>query len=154
MEGLRRNFGGKSQQEFSCILIERSLFFRKFLCGAIVTAEQAEAALPLLRLLILPVRRRWLRSHRDSFAWRHDTTVVALGYEVLLLLLQFLYSEQVSLVSWKREPRLGCGESGYWHTHCTTVVDLALETLTAAYSFGIEELTLLTQVGLEILMLL
>jgi regulatory protein NPR1 len=46
----------------------------------------------------------------------------------------------------KWETWLGCGERGCWHTHCTATIDLALDTLAAAQSFGVEELALLTQV--------
>lgn len=71
----------------------------------------------------------------------------SVGYEVFLLLLQFLYSGQVSIVPQKHEPRPNCGERGCWHTHCTSAVDLALDTLAAARSFGVEQLALLTQVA-------
>jgi hypothetical protein len=76
--------------------------------------------------------------------------VNSVGYEVFLLLLQFLYSGQVSIVPQKHEPRPNCGERGCWHTHCTSAVDLALDTLAAARSFGVEQLALLTQVSLLI----
>ncbi|GFY98166.1 ankyrin repeat family protein [Actinidia rufa] len=52
---------------------------------------------------------------------------------------------QVSIVPQKHEPRPNCGERSCWHTHCTSAVDLALETLAAARSFGVEQLALLTQ---------
>lgn len=71
--------------------------------------------------------------------------VNSVGYEVFLLLLQFLYSGQVSIVPQKHEPRPNCGERGCWHTHCTSAVDLALDTLAASRSFGVEQLALLTQ---------
>lgn len=71
--------------------------------------------------------------------------VNSVGYEVFLLLLQFLYSGQVSIVPQKHEPRPNCGERGCWHTHCSSAVDLALETLAAARYFGVEQLALLTQ---------
>lgn len=71
--------------------------------------------------------------------------VNSVGYEVFLLMLQFLYSGQVSVVPQKHEPRPNCGERGCWHTHCTSAVDLALDTLSAARSFGVEQLALLTQ---------
>ncbi|KAK9922251.1 hypothetical protein M0R45_030724 [Rubus argutus] len=58
---------------------------------------------------------------------------------------RFLYSGQVSIVPQKHEPRPNCGERGCWHTHCTSAVDLALDTLAAARSFGVEQLALLTQ---------
>nr|KYP59865.1 Regulatory protein NPR1 [Cajanus cajan] len=57
----------------------------------------------------------------------------------------FLYSGQVSIVPQKHEPRPNCGERGCWHTHCTSAVDLALDTLAAARYFGVEQLALLTQ---------
>ncbi|KAL0383478.1 UNVERIFIED_CONTAM: Regulatory protein NPR5 [Sesamum calycinum] len=55
------------------------------------------------------------------------------------------HSSQVSIVPQKHEPRPNCGERGCWHTHCTSAVDLALDTLAAARSFGVEQLALLTQ---------
>lgn len=72
----------------------------------------------------------------------------SVGYEVFLLLLQFLYSGQVSIVPQKQERRPNCRERGCWHTHCTSAVDLALEMLAAARSFGVEQLALLTQVNI------
>nr|KYP46352.1 Regulatory protein NPR1 [Cajanus cajan] len=57
----------------------------------------------------------------------------------------FLYSGQVSIVPQKHEARPNCGERGCWHTHCTSAVDLALDTLAAARYFGVEQLALLTQ---------
>nr|GFB59286.1 hypothetical protein [Tanacetum cinerariifolium] len=32
-----------------------------------------------------------------------------------------------------------------WHTHCSSAADLALDTLAAAKSFGVEQMVLLTQ---------
>ncbi|XP_020588247.1 BTB/POZ domain and ankyrin repeat-containing protein NPR5-like [Phalaenopsis equestris] len=77
--------------------------------------------------------------------------VSSVGYEVFLLLLQFLYSGQVSIQLQKHEPRPNCGDHGCWHTHCTAAVDLALDTLAAARSFGIDQLAFLTQKQLEIM---
>eukprot|EP01018_Ginkgo_biloba_P024242 Gb_06351 [translate_table: standard] len=54
------------------------------------------------------------------------------GYEIFLLLLQFLYSGQVSIVPQKHEARPNYNERGHWHTHCTSAIDLALDMLTAA----------------------
>ncbi|XP_072975955.1 BTB/POZ domain and ankyrin repeat-containing protein NPR5-like isoform X2 [Typha angustifolia] len=45
----------------------------------------------------------------------------------------------------KHEPRPNCGERGCWHSHCSAAVDLALDTLAAARSFGVEQLAVLTQ---------
>ncbi|URE29692.1 hypothetical protein MUK42_16655 [Musa troglodytarum] len=52
----------------------------------------------------------------------------------------FLYSGQTTAVPQKHELRPGCGERGCWHTHCTAAVDLALDTLAAARSFGVKQL--------------
>lgn len=106
-----------------CILATRSLFFRKFLCGP-------ESGLDPLR----------------TGQGRQVIPVNSVGYEVFLLMLQFLYSGQVSVVPQKHEPRPNCGERGCWHTHCSSAVDLAVDTLAAARSFGVEQLALLTQV--------
>ena len=72
--------------------------------------------------------------------------VNSVGYEVFMLMLQFLYSGQVSVVPQKHEPRPNCTERGCWHTHCPAAVDLALDTLAVARAFGVEQLALLTQV--------
>jgi len=45
------------------------------------------------------------------------------------------------------------GDRGCWHTHCTSAVDLALDTLAAARYFGVEQLALLTQVFFSFLFL-
>lgn len=50
----------------------------------------------------------------------------------------------------KQERRPNCRERGCWHTHCTSAVDLALEMLAAARSFGVEQLALLTEVNIYI----
>ncbi|KAH6828710.1 Ankyrin repeat family protein / BTB/POZ domain-containing protein [Perilla frutescens var. hirtella] len=105
-----------------CILAARSLFFRKFFCGP-------ESG------LVDPVRRQQ----------QQVIPVNSVGYEVFLLMLQFLYSGQVSIVPQKHEPRPNCGERACWHTHCSSAVDLAIDTLAAARSFGVEQLALLTQ---------
>lgn len=79
-------------------------------------------------------------------AGRQVIPVNSVGYEVFLLMLQFLYSGQCSVVPQKHEPRPNCAERACWHTHCSSAVDLAVDTLVAARSFGVEQLALLTQV--------
>ncbi|KAF5474221.1 hypothetical protein F2P56_006136 [Juglans regia] len=123
---------GRLVHAHRCILAARSLFFRKFFCGPDppsgldpAGSRINPAASPGSRPGVIPVNE--------------------VGYEVFLLLLQFLYSGQVSIVPQKHEPRPNCGERGCWHTHCTSAVDLALDTLAAARSFGVEQLALLTQ---------
>jgi hypothetical protein len=56
-------------------------------------------------------------------------------YEVLVLVLQFLYSGQVSVAAPKSRPLPGCRARGCWHTRCGAAIDL----LAAARSFGVEQ---------------
>ncbi|KAK6149089.1 hypothetical protein DH2020_016614 [Rehmannia glutinosa] len=124
---------GRLVHAHRCILAARSLFFRKFFCG-----PDTQAGLDQLRM----------GPGSGSPRGPGNTQVIpvnSVGYEVFLLMLQFLYSGQVSIVPQKHEPRPNCGERGCWHTHCTSAVDLALDTLAAARSFGVEQLALLTQ---------
>ncbi|KAM7500080.1 hypothetical protein LguiA_024494 [Lonicera macranthoides] len=122
---------GRLVHAHRCILAARSLFFRKFFCGTDPP---------------LGLDQPGSRSPRGgSNVQQQVIPVNSVGYEVFLLMLQFLYSGQVSIVPQKHEPRPNCGERGCWHTHCTSAVDLALETLSAARSFGVEQLALLTQ---------
>ncbi|KAG5063701.1 hypothetical protein JHK85_004884 [Glycine max] len=116
-----------------CILAARSLFFRKFFCGPDPPTGLDPAGAS--------------RSNDTGAAARPPGVIPvnSVGYEVFLLLLQFLYSGQVSIVPQKHEARPNCGERGCWHTHCTSAVDLALDTLAAARYFGVEQLALLTQ---------
>jgi regulatory protein NPR1 len=139
------NVEGRLVHAHRCILAARSLFFRKFFCGA----EQAAAGPGALLLDHLSPRSpSGTSSPRGASAAAPGAVIPvnSVSYEVFLLLLQFLYSGQVSLVPQKGEPRPGCGERACWHTHCAAAVDLALDTLAAARSFGVEELALLTQV--------
>ncbi|XP_019186160.1 PREDICTED: regulatory protein NPR5-like isoform X3 [Ipomoea nil] len=114
---------GRLVHAHRCILAARSLFFRKFFCGPESPGGGGGGGGGGGQ--VIPVN--------------------SVGYEVFLLMLQFLYSGQVSIVPQKHEPRPNCGERGCWHTHCSSAVDLALDTLAAARSFGVEQLALLTQ---------
>ncbi|XP_050230363.1 BTB/POZ domain and ankyrin repeat-containing protein COCH-like [Mercurialis annua] len=125
---------GRLVHAHRCILAARSLFFRKFFCGPESTDSRIGSS----------------SSSSSSSRSGNNTNnnvipVNSVGYEVFLLLLQFLYSGQVSIVPQKHEPRPNCGERACWHTHCTSAVDLALDTLAAARYFGVEQLALLTQ---------
>ncbi|MFQ6639582.1 hypothetical protein Gotur_015230 [Gossypium turneri] len=125
---------GRLVHAHRCILAARSLFFRKFFCG-----PDPPAGLD-------PVGSRMNRGGGSTAGSRPGVIPVnSVGYEVFLLLLQFLYSGQVSIVPQKHEARPNCSERACWHTHCTSAVDLALDTLAAARYFGVEQLALLTQ---------
>ncbi|KAL8493856.1 hypothetical protein ACS0TY_024864 [Phlomoides rotata] len=120
---------GRLVHAHRCILAARSLFFRKYFCSE----PDAQSGLDPLRMGPRPPNNPQV------------IPVNSVGYEVFLLMLQFLYSGQVSIVPQKHEPRPNCGERACWHTHCTSAVDLALDTLAAARSFGVEHLAFLTQ---------
>ncbi|XP_031113240.1 regulatory protein NPR5-like [Ipomoea triloba] len=126
---------GRLVHAHRCILAARSLFFRKFFCGP----DSPGSDSPGTRMGLVGAGAG-AGSPRGSVI-----PVNSVGYEVFLLMLQFLYSGQVSIVPQKHEPRPNCRERGCWHTHCTSAVDLALDTLSAARSFGVEQLALLTQ---------
>ncbi|CAL4959468.1 unnamed protein product [Urochloa decumbens] len=153
------NVEGRLVHAHRCILAARSLFFRKFFCGAAAASDQQAAGGPGALLLDHLSPRSPSGGGASASSPRGASAAAAaaapgavipvnsVSYEVFLLLLQFLYSGQVSLVPQKGEPRPGCGERGCWHTHCAAAVDLALDTLAAARSFGVEELALLTQLA-------
>ncbi|CAH8268897.1 unnamed protein product [Arabidopsis lyrata] len=123
---------GRLVHAHRCILAARSLFFRKFFCESDPSQTGAEQA-------------NQTGSGARAAAVGGVIPVNSVGYEVFLLLLQFLYSGQVSIVPHKHEPRSNCGDRGCWHTHCTAAVDLSLDILAAARYFGVEQLALLTQ---------
>ena len=127
---------GRLVHAHRCILAARSLFFRKFFCGP----EPPPSSLDPPGPRVSP------GSVAPGARASGVIPVNSVGYEVFLLMLQFLYSGQVSIVPQKHEPRPNCGERGCWHTHCSSAVDLALDTLAAARYFGVEQLALLTQV--------
>ncbi|XP_076925523.1 BTB/POZ domain and ankyrin repeat-containing protein NBCL-like [Bidens hawaiensis] len=137
---------GRIVHAHRCILAARSLFFRKFFCsGGTGTGTGTDSPTGF--------GSDPLGSRMGPGSPRNSTVIPvnSVGYEVFLLMLQFLYSGQVSIVPQKHEPRPNCGERGCWHTHCTSAVDLALDALSAARSFGVEQLVLLTQKQLAIM---
>ncbi|TVU50807.1 hypothetical protein EJB05_02197 [Eragrostis curvula] len=122
---------GRLVHAHRCVLAARSLFFRKLFCG-LDPNHQPPPPSPSSRgapELVIPVS--------------------SIRYEVLVLVLQFLYSGQASVAAPKSGPLPGCGTRGCWHTRCGAAVDLALDTLAAARSFGVEQLALLVQKQLE-----
>ncbi|RWV98088.1 hypothetical protein GW17_00039085 [Ensete ventricosum] len=138
---------GRLVHAHRCVLAARSLFFRNLFCGA----EPPSQNVPFLhhhQSQHSPLSLSGGSSPRSgaSLATGGVIGVNSISYEVFLIVLQFLYSSQVSLVPQKHELRPGCSDRGCWHTHCTAAVDLALDTLAAARSFGVEQLMLLAQV--------
>ena len=135
---------GRLVHAHRCILAARSLFFRKFFCEAETSGDHGGRT----------SGSALASSPRGGGPNCQVIPVNSVGYEVFLLMLQFLYSGQVSVVPQKHEPRPNCGERSCWHTHCTAAVDLALDTLAAARSFGVEQLSLLTQVIIFLLLII
>ncbi|OVA13750.1 BTB/POZ-like [Macleaya cordata] len=150
---------GRLVHAHRCILAARSLFFRKFFCGPDPPPLDPVGSSRSSMNHHHHHHQQQVSSPRGgggggggggagSNSSLHQQVVIpvnSVGYEVFLLMLQYLYSGQVSIVPQKHEPRPNCGERGCWHTHCTSAVDLALDTLAAARSFGVEQLALLTQ---------
>ncbi|CAN8287003.1 unnamed protein product [Cochlearia groenlandica] len=137
---------GRLVHAHRCILAARSLFFRKFFCGTDTTTTSSTTGIDPTRHGSVPVSpTRGGSSNTGQSSGGVIIPVNSVGYEVFLLLLQFLYSGQVSIVPQKHEPRQNCGERGCWHMHCSAAVDLALDTLAASRYFGVEQLALLTQ---------
>ncbi|CAN0907929.1 BTB/POZ domain and ankyrin repeat-containing protein COCH [Linum grandiflorum] len=137
---------GRLVHAHKCILAARSLFFRKFFCSPPPPPDHPNSpssasgsASPR------PIPVIGAGSPRNNTNNNNVIPVNSVGYEVFLLMLQFLYSGQVSIVPQKHEPRPNCGERGCWHTHCSSAVDLVLDTLSAARYFGVEQLALLSQ---------
>ncbi|GJN07040.1 hypothetical protein PR202_ga24829 [Eleusine coracana subsp. coracana] len=126
---------GRLVHAHRCVLAARSLFFRKLFCGLDPNHQPpppspaSRGGAPATPELVIPVS--------------------SIRYEVLVLVLQFLYSGQASVSAPKSGPLPGCGTRGCWHTRCGAAVDLALDTLAAARSFGVEQLALLVQKQLE-----
>ncbi|CAL9088018.1 unnamed protein product [Musa acuminata var. zebrina] len=130
---------GRLVHAHRCILAARSLFFRSFFCGT---------DSPPPGLLSSP--RGGGGGASPGASGGAVVPVNSVSYEVFLLMLQFLYSGQVSVVPQKHEPRPNCGDRGCWHTHCAAAVDLALDTLAAARSFGVKQLEQITEVSSQI----
>ncbi|KAI3838024.1 hypothetical protein MKW98_008975 [Papaver atlanticum] len=146
---------GRLVHAHRCILAARSLFFRKFFCGQDSSSSPSSPSVGgglsdsnINKFGCSPSSSSSANNNIRAGNSTQQQVVIpvnSVGYEVFLLMLQYLYSGQVSIVPQKHEPRPNCGERGCWHTHCTSAVDLALDTLSAARSFGVEQLALLTQ---------
>ncbi|PWZ40395.1 BTB/POZ domain and ankyrin repeat-containing protein NH5.2 [Zea mays] len=126
---------GRLVHAHRCVLAARSLFFRKLFCGLDPNYQPPTPTLG--------------SSSSGARAPELVIPVSSIRYEVLVLVLQFLYSGQASVAAPKSGPLPGCGARGCWHTSCGAAVDLALDTLAAARSFGVEQLALLVQKQLE-----
>ncbi|KAL5225516.1 hypothetical protein ABZP36_012155 [Zizania latifolia] len=130
---------GRLVHAHRCVLAARSLFFRKLFCGLDPSHQPPPP----------PLNWPTARGGGSGSPEQLVIPVSSIRYEVLVLVLQFLYSGQASVAAPKSGPLPGCGARGCWHTRCGAAVDLALDTLAAARSFGVEQLALLVQKQLE-----
>jgi regulatory protein NPR1 len=108
-----------------CVLAARSPFFRTIFCG---DAPLLSPAAPVPRPGTPPV-----------------IPVGIVGFDVFLLLLQFLYSGSF-LLSAHHSGRT-CKDKSCRHAHCSSAVEFGLEMLNAAVFFGVEQLSTITQVN-------
>ncbi|XP_031474551.1 BTB/POZ domain and ankyrin repeat-containing protein NOOT1-like [Nymphaea colorata] len=139
---------GRLVHAHRCILAARSLFFRKFFCGPEAAAAAAAAGLGVDLRGMMQQQQPGPASGRPGVMAVPCAQVIpvnSVGYEVFLLLLQFLYSGQVSIVPQKHEARPNCTDRGCWHAHCTSAIELALDTLAASQYFGVEQLARLIE---------
>ncbi|KAG0470183.1 hypothetical protein HPP92_016261 [Vanilla planifolia] len=117
-----------------CILAARSLFFRRLFY----------APDPLPNLHLHPDHTQPRRRTNRPFPASAPGAVVPVAnvrYDAFLLLLQFLYSGQISLFSPKHDPT----------PNFSSTLELALDTLAAARSFAVDHLALLVQKQLEVM---
>ncbi|XP_057849950.2 BTB/POZ domain and ankyrin repeat-containing protein NOOT1 isoform X2 [Cryptomeria japonica] len=112
---------GRQVHAHKCILAARSPFFRMIFCNNEAMNERGDSSCAQ----VIPVG--------------------VVGYEVFMAVLQFLYSGQACIVPQKHQGRPNCREKGCWHTHCASAIDLALDTLSAANFFGVDQLSIITQ---------
>jgi len=108
-----------------CVLAARSPFFRMIFCG---NAQQLSGS-----------------DCQPKPGTPREIPVGIVGYDVFMLLLQFLYSGHFSF-SPQNSGRL-CKDKSCYHIHCSSAVEFGLEMLNAAVFFGVEQLSTLTQVG-------
>ncbi|KAG0586558.1 hypothetical protein KC19_2G100000 [Ceratodon purpureus] len=104
-----------------CVLAARSPFFRMIFCG---NAQQ-------------------LSSDQPRPGTPRVIPVGIVGYEVFMLMLQFLYSGNFAF-SPQNSGRL-CKDKSCYHMYCSSAVEFGLEMLNAAVFFGVEQLSTLTQ---------
>lgn len=115
---------GRHVYAHRCVLAARSQFFRTIFCGEMPIQNVPQQRQP--GPLVIPVG--------------------IVGYDVFLLVLQFLYSGQLAIAPQHSLAASSCKEKACWHAHCSSAVNFALETLNAAQFFGVDQLSILTQV--------
>lgn len=135
---------GRHVYAHKCVLAARSPFFRMIFCG---NAQVMDAS-PGGPGTGTTTQQQQQSPHALAVAATAQVIPVGIvGYDVFMLLLQFLYSGNLSFSP--QNVSRTCKEKSCWHTHCNSAVEFGLETLNAAHFFGVDQLSTLTQVGLS-----
>ncbi|KAH8948954.1 hypothetical protein BDL97_10G005000 [Sphagnum fallax] len=131
---------GRHVYAHKCVLAARSPFFRMIFCG---NAQVMDAS-PGGPGTGTTTQQQQQSPHALAVAATAQVIPVGIvGYDVFMLLLQFLYSGNLSFSP--QNVSRTCKEKSCWHTHCNSAVEFGLETLNAAHFFGVDQLSTLTQ---------
>jgi regulatory protein NPR1 len=140
---------GRHVYAHKCVLAARSPFFRMIFCGNAQVMDASPGG-PGGPGTGTPTQQQQQSPHALAVAATAQVIPVGIvGYDVFMLLLQFLYSGNLSFSP--QNVSRTCKEKSCWHTHCNSAVEFGLETLNAAHFFGVDQLSTLTQVGLSCL---
>lgn len=129
-----------------CVLAARSPFFRMIFCG---NPQQLSSSTSTSSGGggggDQQTTQQQCNNSRTMTSLR-EIPVGIVGYDVFMLLLQFLYSGHFSF-SPQHSGRL-CKDKSCYHICCSSAVEFGLDMLNAAVFFGVEQLSTLTQVTL------
>jgi regulatory protein NPR1 len=142
---------GRHVYAHKCVLAARSPFFRMIFCGDVHMLDGAPAVVGSTTQQQQPQPPRAAAAAIATVA-PQVIPVGIVGHDVFMLLLQFLYTGNLCFSP--QNLSRACKEKSCWHTHCSSAVEFALETLNAAHFFGVDQLSTLTQVILLFLSLL
>jgi regulatory protein NPR1 len=137
---------GRHVYAHKCVLAARSPFFRMIFCGDAHMLDGAPAVVGST------TQQQQPQPPRGAAVAPQVIPVGIVGHDVFMLLLQFLYTGDLCFSP--QNLSRACKEKSCWHTHCSSAVEFALETLNAAHFFGVDQLSTLTQVILLFLSLL
>lgn len=126
-----------------CVLAARSPFFRMIFCG---NPQQLSSSTSTSSGGGGDQQTTQQCNDSRTMTTLREIPVGIVGYDVFMLLLQFLYSGHFSF-SPQHSGRL-CKDKSCYHICCSSAVEFGLDMLNAAVFFGVEQLSTLTQVTL------